>query len=36
VDPDLDALHDNPRYQAMVTAAEARLATAKPAPVAGG
>jgi adenylate cyclase len=35
VDPDLDALHDNPRYQAMVAAAEARLATAKPAPVAG-
>ncbi|MGH8114412.1 MAG: tetratricopeptide repeat protein, partial [Rhodanobacteraceae bacterium] len=25
-DPDLDSLHDDPRYQAMVAAAEARLA----------
>jgi len=33
-DPDLDLLHDDPRYQAMVAAAEARLAAAKlpPAP----
>jgi len=29
-DPDFDPLHDGPRYQAMVAAAEARLATAKP------
>jgi adenylate cyclase len=28
-DPDLDTLHDDPRYQAMVAAAEARLAAAK-------
>ena len=28
-DPDLDALHDDPRWQAMVAAAEARLAAAK-------
>jgi adenylate cyclase len=28
VDPDLDFLRDDPRYQAMVTAAEARLAGA--------
>ena len=37
-DPDLDSLHDDPRWQAMVAAAEARLAAAKsalPAPVAG-
>ena len=27
VDPDLELLHDDPRYQAMVAAAEARLAT---------
>ncbi|HKZ10956.1 MAG TPA: tetratricopeptide repeat protein, partial [Rhodanobacteraceae bacterium] len=27
-DPDFDSLHDDPRYQAMVAAAEARLATA--------
>jgi hypothetical protein len=26
VDPDLETLHDDPRYQAMLTAAEARLA----------
>ncbi|MGH8216204.1 MAG: TIR domain-containing protein [Rhodanobacteraceae bacterium] len=39
VDPDLNLLHDDPRYQAMVVAAEARLAPAKsavPAPVAEG
>ncbi|HEX5961881.1 MAG TPA: TIR domain-containing protein [Rhodanobacteraceae bacterium] len=29
VDPDLDALHGDPRYQAMVVAAEARLVAAK-------
>ncbi|MDE2054642.1 MAG: TIR domain-containing protein [Xanthomonadaceae bacterium] len=37
-DPDLELLHDDPRYQAMVAAAEARLAAAKaavPATVAG-
>ncbi|HET7162212.1 MAG TPA: TIR domain-containing protein [Rhodanobacteraceae bacterium] len=37
-DPDLTLLHDDPRYRAMVAAAEARLAAAKPAvpaPVAG-
>jgi adenylate cyclase len=28
-DPDFESLHDHPRYQAMVAAAEARLATAK-------
>ncbi|HET7222525.1 MAG TPA: hypothetical protein VFI81_04965, partial [Rhodanobacteraceae bacterium] len=28
-DPDFSLLHDNPRYQAMVAAAEARLAAAK-------
>ena len=28
-DPDLEMLHDDPRYQAMVAAAEARLAAAK-------
>jgi adenylate cyclase len=28
-DPDLDLLHDDPRYQAMIAAAEARLAGAK-------
>jgi adenylate cyclase len=28
-DPDFLSLHDDPRYQAMVAAAEARLATAK-------
>ncbi len=31
-DPDLESLHDNPRYQAMVAAAEARLAAAKQTP----
>jgi adenylate cyclase len=30
-DPDFALLHDDPRYQAMVAAAEARLAAAKPA-----
>jgi adenylate cyclase len=37
-DPDLDSLHDDPRWQAMVAAAEARLAAAKsvtPAPAGG-
>src|SRR5579875_566569 len=41
-DPDLESLHDDPRYQAMVAAAEARLAAAKaavepanPEPIAG-
>ena len=29
-DPDLEMLHDDPRWQAMVAAAEARLAAAKP------
>jgi adenylate cyclase len=29
VDPDFESLHDEPRYQAMVAAAEARLAAAK-------
>ena len=29
VDPDFESLHDDPRYQAMVAAAEARLAAAK-------
>ena len=29
VDPDFESMHDDPRYQAMVTAAEARLAAAK-------
>jgi hypothetical protein len=28
-DSDLDSLHDDPRYQAMVEAAEARLAAAR-------
>ncbi|WIG56283.1 MAG: Adenylate cyclase [Rhodanobacteraceae bacterium] len=28
-DPDLESLHDDPRYQSMVAAAEARLAAAK-------
>jgi adenylate cyclase len=28
-DPDLESLHDDPRYQAMVAAAEARLAAAR-------
>jgi adenylate cyclase len=28
-DPDFDSLHDDPRYQAMVAAAEGRLAAAK-------
>jgi adenylate cyclase len=28
-DPDFDSLHDDPRWQAMVAAAEARLAVAK-------
>ena len=28
VDPDLDPLRDDPRFKAMVAAAEARLATA--------
>ena len=31
-DPDFEFLHDDPRYQAMVVAAEARLAAAKPTP----
>ncbi|HEX5961870.1 MAG TPA: TIR domain-containing protein [Rhodanobacteraceae bacterium] len=38
-DPDLDSLRDDPRFQAMVAGAEARLAAAKPpmpATVAGG
>ena len=38
-DPDLDLLRDDPRYQAMVAAAEARLAAARaatPEMVAGG
>jgi hypothetical protein len=38
-DPDLASLHDDPRYQAMVSAAEARLAAAKaavPVTVSGG
>ena len=30
-DPDLDLLRDDPRYAAMVAAAEARLVAAKPA-----
>jgi hypothetical protein len=37
-DPDLERLHDDPRYRAMIAAAEARLAAAKaavPAPIAG-
>jgi len=29
-DPDFDALRDDPRFQAMLAAAEARLAAAKP------
>ena len=34
-DPDLESLHDDPRFKAMVASAEARLAAAKPtAPVA--
>jgi adenylate cyclase len=38
-DPDFDSLRDDPRYQAMVVAAEARLGAAKsavPATIAGG
>jgi len=35
VDPDLVGLRDDPRFQAMVAAAEARLAAAKPADAAG-
>ena len=38
-DPDLESLRDDPRYQAMIAAAEARLAAsdnAVPATVAGG
>ncbi|MBU6421084.1 MAG: TIR domain-containing protein [Gammaproteobacteria bacterium] len=31
-DPDFELLHDDPRYEAMVAAAEARLAAAKAAP----
>ena len=34
-DPDFDPLHDEPRYQAMVADAEARLAAAKPAALPG-
>ncbi|WHZ20505.1 MAG: Adenylate cyclase [Rhodanobacteraceae bacterium] len=38
-DPDFESLHDDPRWQSMITAAEARLAAAKasaaPVPVAG-
>ena len=34
-DPDLDALRDNPRFQAMLTAAEARLAASETAGGAG-
>ena len=34
-DPDLDALRDNPRFQAMLTAAEARLAASEAAGGAG-
>lgn len=30
VDPDLDPLRDDPRFRAMITAAEARLASADP------
>jgi len=29
-DPDFESLHDDPRYQAMVAAAEARLAATQP------
>jgi adenylate cyclase len=32
IDPDLDALRDDPRFQAMLAAAEARLASGKDAP----
>ena len=35
VDPDMDAVRDDPRFQAMIAAAEARLAAAKPAGAAG-
>jgi adenylate cyclase len=35
VDPDLDPLRENPRFRAMVTAAEKRLATARAAEPAG-
>ncbi|MGH8312920.1 MAG: TPR end-of-group domain-containing protein, partial [Gammaproteobacteria bacterium] len=35
-DPDLELLHDDPRYQAMVAAAEARLAVAKAAETKAG
>jgi adenylate cyclase len=35
VDPDLDPIRDDPRFQAMIAAAEARLAAAKPADGAG-
>ncbi|MGH8403718.1 MAG: hypothetical protein ACRESO_10000, partial [Gammaproteobacteria bacterium] len=35
-DPDLELLHDDPRYQAMVAAAEARLAVAKAAEIKAG
>ena len=31
IDPDLDPIRDDPRFQAMIAAAEARLAAAKPA-----
>src|SRR5258708_39139553 len=34
-DPDLAGLRDGPRFQAMIAAAEARLAAANPASVAG-
>jgi hypothetical protein len=35
VDPDMEAVRDDPRFQAMIAAAEARLAAAKPVEEAG-